>query len=383
MTRHDWALLVGMGLCGGLLPACTHTKGNVCASWETAAAPAELTPPAPAEMKKIAAAAEPKEIAAPASPYHAIPVTPVQAAPAKPKQKPSEPVTEEAPPPKVIELTADEVPQPIEPAQYQEKQAGIDLEPKPKTNRIKPVKPEPRMEVKPQQPEILPTTLKPVGQESPLLIALRCYLDKRPAEAIAILGQYEKSSQDVLLCLLPLAAHLADTGLDKTGDKSLGMVLEQLNSMMVPLRTRAPLLIDKMCLCRSIGGFGDYVPLPADHVFRSGELVRLYVEMRNFQSDRREIAPGQMVYVTELGGRAEIRDFTGKPVWSQEFHRDRPDQSQSLRTDYFEHYRFCLPELSPGPYTLWLWVKDASTKRPEASRTLDFHVGHVPAARGD
>lgn len=370
MTRHDWAVLVGMGLCGGLLPACTHTKANVCASWD-AAAPAE-TPapaPAPAEMKGIVAAAEPKsapmEIAAPVSPYHPIPVTPVPATPpkAKTKAKVSEPVAEEAT-------------QPIEPAQYQEKPAGIDLEPKPRTDRIKPVKPEAPLEVKPQ-PEILPVAAK---TESPLLIALRCYLDKRPAEAIAILGQYEKSNQDLLLCLLPLAAQLADSGPDKTSDKGLGMVLEQLNSMMVPLRTRAPLLIDKMCFCRSIGGYGDYAPLAADHVFRAGELVRLYVELRNFQSERREIAPGQMVYVTELAGRAEIRDFSGKPVWSQEFNnRDRPDQSQSLRTDYFEHYRFCLPELSPGPYTLWLWVKDVSTKRPEASRTVDFHVAHVPA----
>ena len=40
--------------------------------------------------------------------------------------------------------------------------------------------------------------------EPPLVSALRCFMDKRPTEAADYLRGYDKASQDLLLCMLPL-----------------------------------------------------------------------------------------------------------------------------------------------------------------------------------
>src|SRR5262249_3163456 len=92
-----------------------------------------------------------------------------------------------------------------------------------------------------------------------------------------------------------------------------------------------------------------------------------------FTSERHDAADGQSIYVTRLAGAVEIRDNDGKSVWKQDLCRE-PDPSQTPRHDYFDHYRFYMPELRPGWYKLEVSVEDIPTHR-KAKQTLDLRVG--------
>lgn len=211
--------------------------------------------------------------------------------------------------------------------------------------------------------------------EPPLLAALRCYLEKRPREALTHLEKFDKLNQELLLCLLPLAAQLAEA--EKPSDRQSAMAVEQLESVMYGMRTRAPLLVEKMCLCQSIKAFGVYEEMPEGHVFQPGEQLRVYAELRNFSSERHEANGQPAVFLTRLSSTAEIRDKDKKTVWKQPLQRDEPDRSQTPRHDYFDHYRLWLPELRPGWYTLEVTVEDLATHR-KARREVDLKVGLLP-----
>jgi hypothetical protein len=248
---------------------------------------------------------------------------------------------------------------------------NVDLEPlNPKTN------------VEPVGPVSAPTRVAKVpdeeednSRESALVAALRSYLDKHPDKALGTLKQLDKFSQEMLICLLPLAVQLSEA--KEMSPQERALILEQLDSLMVPLRARAPLVIAKMCLCKSVETFGVYEPLPDDHVFQAGEQVLIYAEVQNFTSERIETRAGRPVFVTRLASSVTIRNEAHKAVWKQEFHRDSPDQSQTLRHDYFDHYTFCLPKLRPGLYRIEIQVEDVATGRP-AKRSLDLRIGVMP-----
>lgn len=230
--------------------------------------------------------------------------------------------------------------------------------------------------VPPNEPGPLPEKSRP-PEEPPLLAALRCYLDGRPAEAVVLLERYDKANLEILLTVLPLSSQLTRKSLAKANPQEIAAVLAQLQSLMVPLRTRAPLVIEKLCFCRHIRRFGDYEPLPAEHPFRPGEHVELYVELQNFTS---ELRGGQ--YVTRLASTVEIHDFQGRCVWRQEFKdREEPDTSRTPRHDFFASCLFALPvELRPASYTLWITVTDEPTGRA-MSKSLDFRVTTLPGRK--
>jgi hypothetical protein len=211
------------------------------------------------------------------------------------------------------------------------------------------------------------------ADEPPLVTALRCFLEKQPEEALEALSHYDKANQDLLLGLLPLAARLTEKDLVKANAEELAHVVNQLDSLLVPLRARATLTLDKMCFCRRIEKYGVYDPLPEGHWFHMGEPVQVYVELQNVSSR----VEGD-TYVSQLASSVEIHDPDNRIVWHQGFgDRDRRDVSHTLRHDYFNNYRFCVPEIPPGQYTLWIRVDDVQTGR-HAQRWLDFPVTTVP-----
>jgi hypothetical protein len=224
--------------------------------------------------------------------------------------------------------------------------------------------------VTPRPPEAAPPPATPPVKDPPLVAALRCYLDRRPADAVALLKGSGPLNQELLLGLLPLAARLAEGALAKDDQ---AVLLDQLDSLLAPLRARAALALDRLCFCRGITMFGVYEPLPDDYVFQPGEYVHVYVEVRNFTSAKRPRPDGQADYVVELASAAEIRDVAGKRVERLKVPPPGPNLSHAQRHDYFVGYHFCLPELPPGVYTLWLQVTDGPTGR-QARRSLDFHV---------
>jgi hypothetical protein len=223
------------------------------------------------------------------------------------------------------------------------------------------------------------------AEESPLLGALRCFLDRRPADAIAWLERYDKPNQEVLLRMLPLAALLTEGNLDKASSREMDAMLDQLENLAVQFRPRADLIIDKMYFCRWIGTFGIYAPYPQDQQFRPGDFVCIYVELRNFASTK----SARGTHLIQLASSAEIRDCAGNKVWPPDatgrivFHRKKPvDESLTLRHDYFENYHFLVPDIPPGAYKLWIRVEDQGTHpaRKAEERSLDFYVTNLRAA---
>lgn len=214
------------------------------------------------------------------------------------------------------------------------------------------------------------------SKDPPLVAALRCYIDKKPREALDHLAKYDKLNQETLLSLLVLAVQFAEV--EKPSEQQTSVAIEALESVIFGLRARAPLAVEKMCLCKWIKTFGVYDPMPEDHVFAPGEQVRVYAELRNFSIERQEAANGApAVFVTKLAGTAEIRDPNGKSVWKQQLQRDEADRSQTPRHDYFDHYHFFLPDLKPGWYTLEVTVEDVPSRRKARSR-VDLKVGLLP-----
>jgi hypothetical protein len=206
-----------------------------------------------------------------------------------------------------------------------------------------------------------------------LVEVIRCHLDGRAADAGAYLAKLDAANRELVAGLAPLLVQVSEASLSSRSTEEIARVAEQVQALIASEKSPPPIVLERLCFCRRIEMFGLYDPLPAEHEFRPGELARVYVEVRNPSSVRHEVEPGQVRWLTQLASTAEIRDVAGKTVWRHNFHRDRPDMSRSKRHDHFEHYRFCVPELPPGRYKLWIRVEDVPTKR-SAQRALEFRV---------
>ncbi|MBY0522669.1 MAG: hypothetical protein K2R98_04700 [Gemmataceae bacterium] len=350
MTRRDSILTLAAGLLG-LLTGCSRlqTVSN-----------GELLSP---ETHKSASPADAVAMQQPApSPYAPVPTpTGPRVDPRElpnltgPAVTPAVVATEPAPEPRVQQATFGERPPPAE---------------------FDPRKPLPAtLERHPGPTLIPPPEAKP---DPPLVGALRCLLEKRPADAMTLLKTYDKPNQEVLLAILPLMARLDANSLEKVDAREIALAIEQLETVIAPLRLRAALVLDKMCFCRKIDKYGVYEALPEGYAFRPGELVQIYVELRNFASpehdrwfETRLASAIRLVRVD--GGKEEV-------VYQQGFHdRDHPDLSRTQRHDYFINYRFCIKEnIPPGEYKLYLRVEDVPTGR-FTERALDVRLTTRPA----
>ncbi|GIW78608.1 MAG: hypothetical protein KatS3mg105_0415 [Gemmatales bacterium] len=230
----------------------------------------------------------------------------------------------------------------------------------------------------PQAPEA--SGAPPEKPENPTVKALRCYLENCPEEAEATLAEFPPQYRELLACLLPLVAHLTTSEVTPNDPQKDGL-LEQLKELLVAPEPeeRKELDITTMCFCRRIETFGVYEPLPADYSFRAGELVHVYVEVKNFTSLEEKTTEGERYFTTRLTGRAEISDETGQVVWTQDFQRERPDLSRTTRHDYFDHYQFCLPDLPTGTYSLWIRVTDEPTSSV-VEKALRFRIVNETSA---
>jgi hypothetical protein len=186
----------------------------------------------------------------------------------------------------------------------------------------------------------------------PLLQALECFLNNEPDRALDLLKKYNQSSQDVYICLLPVLAQLTHKGVDQLSREEVTALHEQLYGLLTSLRARARLVIDKACFCAHVQCYGVFQPLPGGHAFRArssdqpGDQVQLYVELRNFCTER---CPDG--YLTRLSSSVELCDAAGQQVW---YHAFTPEQRlcrQSPWQDCCGNYRFTVPHVPPGTYT--------------------------------
>lgn len=208
----------------------------------------------------------------------------------------------------------------------------------------------------------------PTPHDSPLIQAIRALQDNRPSDAAAAFRQHDPATQQLLLALLPPVLHLADGKLLTMKPDEVDVLLDQLTRVPNMLRTRASLQVTKVQLCREVHSFAKVEPFPARHAFRSGDMVHLYVELANFSC-----APdAKGGYAITLASSLEVRDAAGNVVWRAD-PKEEPDRVTSAPLDYYRAYRFSVPNLSGGTYSLALRIVDRPTGR-EVRKTIDFRV---------
>jgi hypothetical protein len=351
MTRRDWVSTMAAGFGLSLLPACStlsqETAGPVAAAAPREARPApQGRPLAPADVQPapVQVAADPVRV----SPYNPIPRSKVENTGSQGEESSYPPVSsnELLPQPRTLDQALDD--------QRRRQQVTV-------------------TQPAPAEPKSSP------APDPPLVWAMRCFLDKRPVEAMEALKRYDKTSQDLLLCMLPLAARLGEGSLQRATPREMSNTVSELNRVADTLAPRAELVIDKMCFCRFLkdsdkfGMFGVYEPLEEDHPFYPGERKRLYIELRNFTNER--VSNG---YQIRLKSHMQIRDYRGAIAWELGFPELRADITKSPRHDFCDQFGFVVQpnKVPPGRYTLWLRVTDVPTGRT-AARSLDFLV--VPA----
>jgi hypothetical protein len=254
-------------------------------------------------------------------------------------------------------------------------------------NPVPPTAPAPQIEIGTETPSAQTQINSPRRERDtrePLVEALQCVLDNRHNEALQLLRKYDQPTQEVFLCLLPILGRMTQKSIDQMSPSEVAVLGELLHSLSVTLRPHSKLVIDKANFCEWIKSFGIYKPLPEGHAFlgstphRPGELVQLYVELRNFASEFRNGS-----YATRLSSSVEIRDQKGDQVWLFRFDDGKqPIRSRTLLHDYFNNYCFYVPNNLPaGTYQLIIQVSD-ETRAGEprtASKTLEFRVTSVSA----
>jgi hypothetical protein len=230
--------------------------------------------------------------------------------------------------------------------------------------------------------ETSPPASPPAKEESPLVSALRCALEKHPQKAQALLGQYDPRDRDLLLALLSLTAGLGEGELAKLSPEEVEHTLDQLHLLTLHLRKRASLSLGTVCFCQKIENFGQFIPMPAKYEFqageggRAGERGQVYAEVRNFNSI---LHHGQ--YETHLVVTLAVHDEKGQEVVTRKY-QPCVDRSQTPRQDFFLNIPFYVfRQLPPGPYTLWVTVRDVTPVAPGqpgsarvARRSLDIRV---------
>ncbi len=322
---------------------------------------------------------------------------PESAAAPRPEQNPphvqtkhaaeEKPVPKSAPPDKPVADTGPVILQPI-PAEDKKP-------PRPQAPRLQPLTPEQFDKIlKSERPDPLwpdsagdrktEMPLTAVRAEKParsaaLVEALQCVLDHRHGEALQHLQSYDRKTQEFFLRLLPPIALLAQKTIEDLTASEVSVLHDQLQSLLGTLRPRTELVIDKMVFCEWVKSYGMYKPLPENHKFQAGtpsqpgELVQLYVELRNFCSEPVDEA----YHVTRLTSSVEVRDGHNKLWWSYRFEGKQPLRSRSFLHDYFNNYTFHVPHLPPGEYTLTIQVMDETRAdiRRTARKSLEFRVG--------
>lgn len=212
------------------------------------------------------------------------------------------------------------------------------------------------------------------GRESALLLALRSYLEGRPADAVHHLGSYDQTRQDLLLGLFAMEAGIVETSPKNIDEHQAANLLHQIDSIRGRVEPLAPLIITKLHFLRDKGrfrflDFGKFNPLPTDNEFCTGDFVWIYAEVQNYQTLRRD-----QDYLVHLVCSVTILDGHGKIAYSKDFPEKDPDPSLSPRRDIFKISRFMVPvPFEPGAYTLRLTVRDVLTKRT-AQAKRDFFV---------
>jgi hypothetical protein len=231
----------------------------------------------------------------------------------------------------------------------------------------------------PGDPPAAPKAVK----RTPLVEALQCMLDDRHQEALQHLQAYDAETQEFFLGVLPTLTLFTKKRLQDLSTQEVAVLYDSLQGVLVRVRPRTELVIEKMCFCDWVKGYGVYQPRAARPFLastpsRPGDQVHVYLELKNFASEK--AASG--LYETRLKVTGEMRDADGKvvaPAWVW-MDGEEPLRSRTRLHDYSNDYVFYIPVLAPGNYQLVLRVLDQTLPdHPrEASKTVDLRVTALP-----
>jgi hypothetical protein len=225
--------------------------------------------------------------------------------------------------------------------------------------------------------EPLAVSQAPTHNETILMQALGAFQNNRPAEAAEILKHLGAINQEVLMCLMPLLVRLGEGNVNNLPPDELAMSIDQLQTASMLLKSKAALRIDNACFCRGVRKFADVDLYEPRHEFRTGDMVFLYAELKNFTCSPVAAAgpynSNQRGFNIQLATRLEMRDSRNSLVWLTDLNKN--DFTQTPPQDYYHTYRFCVPEKIPaGTYTLWLIIVDKPTGRT-VRKPIELRVG--------
>ena len=350
MTRQTWQMVIGASLCLGLLPGCAHSVFSIF----------HKDPP-PHENRDVKFEADRRtgptglgrlkdnELPGdnnPQSPYHVnnpnLPAKSFQNANVK-----IEPL-ENCPDAQPLEVSA--------PAETQKQPSsqdhiGIQL-----TNPA-------------QQPQAARS------EPEPPLVAALARLLKEDSDALKLLDAYEPDTRDCFQRVLPVLVSLERAkSLAKLPAEEAAQMQEQMEGLVLALRARSELVIDKMYYCEADPDNPSRCrKLPEEHTFlpcvgdRYGELVCIRVDLRNVGLVRK-----RGFYETRLVTKVEIWDVRGNKKERKYFDnlQARPLRSLDLGGDFFNLCSFYMPPgIPPGRYQLVLKVRDESSNPPRLTES--------------
>jgi hypothetical protein len=228
----------------------------------------------------------------------------------------------------------------------------------------------------PQASSIAKTDTPPVQCDKPvadhdLVSALRMLLDKQPDKALAYLERYDRATQEMFIRLLPTLVLLEDKSIEQLSPAEVGTLQDQMQGVLVTLRGRTALTINKLLLCDQFKGFGQ-VKVKRDYVFQAGDMMQVYVELCNTDCERRDD-----YYVTVVHGTVAIIDTNGTTVcfWNYKA-AEAPLQSCLPRYDCCRNYVVWLPgKMPPGRYFLTIEMADETRPtRRVTQKSVEFVV---------
>ena len=232
------------------------------------------------------------------------------------------------------------------------------------------------------EPPPLPMLVKDQRAYAAVAQALQDVLEGRHQDAVTRLQVYEKSTQEFFLRLLPALAILANQPLDKLSAQDIVVLNDLLVRLLETIRPFSELIVNKMCFCRRVNGYGAYEEMPGNHAFlsatpdRFGELVQLYVELKNFISEPTKGGD----YLTKLACTLELKDARGEKVWGHTYQRDETTHRRRTRlNDLHSNFSFPVPAIPAGTYQLTIQIVDETLpdQRRVARKSLDFQVTPV------
>lgn len=176
------------------------------------------------------------------------------------------------------------------------------------------------------------------------------------AEAVAGLNTEDR---DILTSLLDGLSNFR-TGIRQDANLLLPKKIRPLVEMADRLRARADLSVVNAALCRSVAGFGNYVPIAPLRLTRGVNYKpKIYYEIENV-SPRLD---GNNMWATVMRQDVVLYDEAGRMKWNWP-NVPVTDLCRNRRKDFFYARAIELPtNLEPGAYTLKITVSDLAAGR--------------------